>query len=72
MPYAVETELVPYTLSEKSQEGFHLDTIVTKGSNPMINMAWKEGGLFGYTHEVLNDDLDWISRNRNLLRSYFD
>ena len=72
MPYAVETELVPYTLSEKSQEGLHLDTIVTKGSNPMINMAWKEGGLFGYTHEVLNDDLDWISRNRNLLRSYFD
>ena len=72
MPYAVETELVPYSLSERAQEGLHLDTLVTKDSNPMIKIGFREGGLFGYTHEVYNGDFDWISRNRNLLRSYFD
>lgn len=72
MPYAVETELVPYTLAERSMEGLHLNTILTKGANPYINVAWREGGLFGYTHEVINSEFDWISRNQNLLRSFYD
>ena len=72
MPYAVETELTPYTLAERSMDGLHLNTILTKGANPYINVAWREGGLFGYTHEVINSEFDWISRNQNLLRSFYD
>ena len=72
MPYAVETEFVPYTLSERSMDGLHLNLAITKEMNPKINVAWREGGLFGYTHEVINSPYDWISRNQNILQSYFD
>lgn len=72
MPYAVETELVPYPLSDRSFDGLHLTAAFTKDANPKINVAWREGGLFGYTHEVINNSFDWISRNQNLLQSYFD
>lgn len=72
MPYANETELVPYPLSDRSMDGFHLNVAFSKDRNPKISMAWREGGLFGYTHEVINDEYDWISRNANLLQSYFD
>ena len=78
MPYAVETEFVPYTLAEKSIPG--LQVTVSPGQinasgkkeNPNINLAWKEGGLFGYTHEVLNNEYDWLSRNVNIPESYYD
>ncbi len=72
MPYANETELVPYPLSDRSMDGFHLNVAFSKDRNPKISMAWREGGLFGYTHEVINDEYDWISRNATLLQSYFD
>ena len=78
MPYAVERELVPYTLAQKSREG--LDIILSPGQmnatgrkdNPNTSFAWREGGLFGYTHEVINDGFDWITRNINLPETYYD
>ena len=78
MPYAVETEFVPYTLAEKSVAG--LQVTVSPGQinasgkkeKPNVNLAWREGGLFGYTHEVINSEYDWISRNVNLPGSYYD
>ena len=78
MPYAVETELVPYTLAQKSREGVDIilssDQIsaTSRKDNPKITFAWREGGLFGYTHEIINDDYDWLSRNINIPESYYD
>ena len=72
MPYAVETEYVPYTLSERASEGVHLNLAFTKAPNPKINVFYRQGGLFGYTHEVINSELDWLYRNQNILESYYD
>lgn len=72
MPYAVETELTPFPLSARSNDGLHLGGLFTKDENPKISIAFREGGLFGYTHEVINPYYDWITRNENLLRSYYD
>lgn len=72
MPYAVETEFVPYTLSERAADGLHLTVLTGKMPNPRYNLAWRQGGLFGYTHEVINPHFDWIHRNQNLIESYFD
>lgn len=78
MPYAVETEFVPYTLAEKSVAGLQVTVspgqinVSGKKEKPNVNLAWREGGLFGYTHEVINSEYDWISRNVNLLGSYYD
>ena len=72
MPYAVETELTPWTLAERSQDGLHLNLAFTKNMNPNINVAFREGGLFGYTHEVLNHPFDPLMRNYNIYESFFD
>ena len=72
MPYAVETEFVPHTLAEKGRSGFHLGLFFNKGDNPKLRVLRKEGGLFGYTHEVLNNDNDPLSRSANILESFYD
>ncbi len=72
MPYAVETEFVPHTLAEKGRSGFHLGLFFNKGDNPKLRVLRKEGGLFGYTHEVLNNDYDPLSRSANILESFYD
>lgn len=72
MPYAVETELTPITLAERSVDGLHLSVLTGRFPNPKYNLAWRQGGLFGYTHEVVNPRFDWIHRNQNLIESYFD
>ena len=72
MPYAVETELTPITLADRSVDGLHLSIMTGRYPNPQYNLAWRQGGLFGYTHEVINPGFDWIHRNQNLLESYFD
>lgn len=72
MPYAVETELTPWTLAERSQDGLHLNLAITKDMNPKINVAFREGGLFGYTHEVINHPFDPLMRNYNIFEAYYD
>lgn len=72
MPYAVETELTPWTLAERSQDGLHLNLAITKDMNPRINVAFREGGLFGYTHEVINHPFDPLMRNYNIFETYYD
>lgn len=72
MPYAVETELTPWTLAERSQDGLHLNLAFTKDLNPRINVAWREGGLFGYTHEVINHPFDPLLRNYNIYETFYD
>ena len=51
MPYAVETEFVPYTLSERAADGLHLTVLTGKMPNPRYNLAWRQGGhtSIGYT-----------------------
>ena len=78
MPYAVETEYIPYTLAERSTEGLQVTIspgqvdAYGKRGKPNVNFAWKEGGLFGYTHEVISNEYDWLSRNANIMESYYD
>ena len=73
MPYVNETELTPFPIDFRSNPAGRGGNVVYNSyDNPRLLSVNREFGLFGYTHEVINPESDWINRSQNILDGYFD
>lgn len=72
MGYGVEGFLSPTPLADRSQDIEGKSYPEKKEKNPEVEGTVREGGLFGYTHEVINPDNDFLSRSKNIRQTYYD